>query len=449
MFDTYSLHIAHIVSSLVVTLFAWAIVWSSESMRGARQWAFGLTLHLPALVLFLLRGRAPDFQTIVMANTLLILGSLISLDGVLRFAGYKGASRRQAVLLGLFVLLFAGVIYWFTAVQDIAKPRAVLTHGILGLNGVIVAVAVYFSRLQGIGRPLFCLAHVFYAVVSVARITLICQSNSPGVWSNTNHEYYMLASIAAVTAMAFSFSVMVTDVLHMRLQQQHAELQNNLQCRETLEAMIHHDLHGPLMPILYNAEKLLADDSLTPATQTGLKDIVLSARRIKDTISFFLKLHQAEHEELPLTLTSVSVADLLQQLEKELNTLAQPHGLSVVIAATNTADARISIDEAVFFRALVNLAQNAMEASPRDGEITVTASRVNGSVYFVFQNQGSVPEEIRDRLFEKYVTSGKPRGKGMGAYSARLATEAHGGSVTLDTSIPDRTTITLSVPVAV
>ena len=246
MFDTYSLHIAHIVSSLVVTLFAWAIVWSSESMRGARQWAFGLTLHLPALVLFLLRGRAPDFQTIVMANTLLILGSADQSGRRPAFCRLQGRIPASGCPFG--------------AVRPSVRRSHLLVHG---RAGHCQAAGRADSRHPGPewrhcrrcrlffqapgNRPsaFFASRNVFYAVVSVARITLICQSNSPGVWSNTNHEYYMLASIAAVTAMAFSFSVMVTDVLHMRLQQQHAELQNNLQCRETLEAMIHHDLHGP------------------------------------------------------------------------------------------------------------------------------------------------------------------------------------------------------------
>jgi two-component system, sensor histidine kinase and response regulator len=49
-------------------------------------------------------------------------------------------------------------------------------------------------------------------------------------------------------------------------------------------------------------------------------------------------------------------------------------------------------------------------------------------------NQGSVPADIRDRFFEKFATSGKKFGTGLGTYSAKLIAETLGGSVHLTTS---------------
>ena len=73
------------------------------------------------------------------------------------------------------------------------------------------------------------------------------------------------------------------------------------------------------------------------------------------------------------------------------------------------------------------------------GEVRLEADAAAGT--FAIRNQGEVPREIVDRFFEKYVTSGKSFGTGLGAYSARILARAHGGDVELDTSAPGRTTV--------
>jgi signal transduction histidine kinase len=62
-------------------------------------------------------------------------------------------------------------------------------------------------------------------------------------------------------------------------------------------------------------------------------------------------------------------------------------------------------------------------------------------------NQGEVPESIRERFFEKYVTAGKPKGTGLGAYSARRVAQAHGGDIIMQTG-GGETTLTVSLPAA-
>jgi signal transduction histidine kinase len=63
-------------------------------------------------------------------------------------------------------------------------------------------------------------------------------------------------------------------------------------------------------------------------------------------------------------------------------------------------------------------------------------------------NQGSVPEAIRESFFEKYVTAGKQSGTGLGTYSARLMAETQNGSIHLETSDAEGTTVTIRMPPA-
>ncbi|MBX9913945.1 MAG: ATP-binding protein [Pseudomonadaceae bacterium] len=69
------------------------------------------------------------------------------------------------------------------------------------------------------------------------------------------------------------------------------------------------------------------------------------------------------------------------------------------------------------------------------------------SMHIMFTNTGAVPVEIRERFFEKFVTSGKIDGTGIGTYSAKLLTEAQGGSIKMQASDAyNRTEVTVTLP---
>lgn len=93
-----------------------------------------------------------------------------------------------------------------------------------------------------------------------------------------------------------------------------------------------------------------------------------------------------------------------------------------------------------------NLLQNAQEASPNRGKVTVAIEREAAALRVVIHNQGAVPEEIRERFFHKYVSSGKAHGTGLGTYSARLIARAHGGDVGFTTSEKEGTRVLVTLP---
>ena len=96
---------------------------------------------------------------------------------------------------------------------------------------------------------------------------------------------------------------------------------------------------------------------------------------------------------------------------------------------------------------LVNLLQNALEASPAGGEVRVRVA-FGQTCAIRISNAGAVPAEIRDSFFEKYVTVGKIKGTGLGTYSAKLMIEAQGGGIAMETSDErNETTVTVTLPV--
>ena len=105
----------------------------------------------------------------------------------------------------------------------------------------------------------------------------------------------------------------------------------------------------------------------------------------------------------------------------------------------------IESEEMLCYALLANLLKNAVEASPRGGSVFLDFNTTDNHTITV-HNQGVIPEAIRDTFFDKYVTSGKVQGTGLGTYTSHLITTSLGGQIHFTTSEEDGTTITVSLP---
>ena len=60
-------------------------------------------------------------------------------------------------------------------------------------------------------------------------------------------------------------------------------------------------------------------------------------------------------------------------------------------------------------------------------------------------NWGMVPEQVRPCFFEKYATSGKKDGNGLGTYMAHMVVTSHGGSISFKSSKDEGTTVKMEL----
>jgi len=95
---------------------------------------------------------------------------------------------------------------------------------------------------------------------------------------------------------------------------------------------------------------------------------------------------------------------------------------------------------------LMNLLRNALEASDNGVKVFVDLSENEGNYSIVISNGRPVPVEIRERFFDKYTTTGKVGGTGLGTYSAAIMTKAIGGTIEMETSEETGTKVTIRIP---
>lgn len=88
-------------------------------------------------------------------------------------------------------------------------------------------------------------------------------------------------------------------------------------------------------------------------------------------------------------------------------------------------------DKTLCFSVFQNLIKNACEAAPQGSTISIRLHD-QSPLRVVIENKGVVPPEIRANFFDKFVTSGKAGGNGLGTYSARMLVRAQHGDIVME-----------------
>ncbi|MBK1719082.1 response regulator [Thiocystis violacea] len=240
---------------------------------------------------------------------------------------------------------------------------------------------------------------------------------------------------------------------HLRLSRQQEELREqrtlaleNARLREDIERMTRHDIKNPLNALLALARGLASSDNLLPEQRESLTAMEDSARYVLDMVNHSLALQRMEMGVYRFVPAEVGLSDLLAKVITE--TRAAFGSLSVEIRQPSAEAVSARGEELLCHAIFSNLIRNAAEAAPADTAIGIDIEPGNGQVVVRIHNEGSVPEGVRDTFFEKYATSGKKNGTGIGTYSARLMAETQGGSISMETSDDRGTRVSVTLPAA-
>jgi signal transduction histidine kinase len=108
--------------------------------------------------------------------------------------------------------------------------------------------------------------------------------------------------------------------------------------------------------------------------------------------------------------------------------------------ACNTS-AMIYVDPDKINRVFMNIMKNALEAMDKGGRFSLVADQEDGEVVFKLSDNGKgIPPEIKDRLFDSFVTSGKEEGTGLGLAIVKELIEQHKGRIEVDSKLDEGTT---------
>ncbi|MBV8657840.1 MAG: response regulator [Burkholderiales bacterium] len=213
------------------------------------------------------------------------------------------------------------------------------------------------------------------------------------------------------------------------LNRQNATLADNARLRDDIERLTRHDLKSPIAAIAQTVEGMLRDPDCGGAVAERLVLLDGAARHALELVNVSMTLYRIEQGDYQLEAETIDLGEIVQSVIQEVDTLFAWRNVTIRFDRAELIRARA---EAVLCRsALTNLLKNAVEASPDASEVLVAATMNHDECLLEISNRGVVPQAIRNRFFDKYVTHGKADGTGLGTYSAKLLVEAQHGTIAL------------------
>ncbi|MDN3021399.1 HAMP domain-containing sensor histidine kinase [Streptomyces sp. S.PB5] len=202
--------------------------------------------------------------------------------------------------------------------------------------------------------------------------------------------------------------------------------------RRELVAWISHDLRTPLAGLRAMSEAL--EDGVATDPDRYLKQIRTEVERLNGMVGDLFELSRIHAGALPLSLTRISLYDLIGDALAGADPLAREHGVRLV--GDHVAAVPVEVDGKEMSRVLGNLLINAIRRTPADGTVAIAAERSpEGVVVSVTDGCGGIPEADLPRVFDTgwRGTDARtpPAGAGLGLAIVRGIVEAHDGRATV------------------
>ena len=188
-----------------------------------------------------------------------------------------------------------------------------------------------------------------------------------------------------------------------------------------LAAGLAHEIRNPIAAMRLKAENALAGKD-EGRRVSALRSILEQVGRLDALLRDLLAMTQRRE----LKPSEVDLKAFLERTADGHRELAASKGVKLVTEA-QPATPPPQIDDAQMQRAIDNLVLNAIQNTPPGGAVEIAAERVADHLRLRVKDTGQgVPAEIRERLFEPFVT-GRPEGTGLGLVAVREIARAHGG----------------------
>lgn len=229
------------------------------------------------------------------------------------------------------------------------------------------------------------------------------------------------------------------------------------QLRDDYTSMLVHDLRAPLTSVMNGIAMTQRGlgGPVTPQQRDMLAIAQAGSQAMLELVNNLLDISRLEQGRLHLDLEPLAPYAILDAAIERLDASARARQITIEQHLSPDLPT-IEADEATVVRVLQNLLDNALKFSPAHSTVTIGAARwsthdqrANGTpvppslhqgswIVFWVQDRGlGIPAAYRERIFEKFgqVRNHKSRGTGLGLTFCKLAVEAHGGSIWLESEV--------------
>ena len=302
-----------------------------------------------------------------------------------------------------------GELWIFRSFENARERLAVLRRNIflLGLCAVLAGLGLTYLLARRIMQPVEKLDR---AAAEVAR-----QNYAYRVPVNSRDELGRLAA---------TFNNMCASIQSAR---QELIRQERISTIGRLSSSIVHDLRNPLAAI-YGGAEIMVDSQIAPPQLKRLAgNIYRASRRIQELLQDLVNVGRGKTEGAEIC----RLREVAGAACDSLAPAADAQGVHVTLEIEDAIE--LPLERARVERVFINLIGNALEAMPSGGRIHISAHPApDGVVIEVADSGPGISPDIREHLFEPFVSSGKKNGLGLGLALSQQTILDHGGDMWVD-----------------
>ena len=224
--------------------------------------------------------------------------------------------------------------------------------------------------------------------------------------------------------------------------------------RQEFVSNVSHELKTPLtsMKVLADSINSMGDEAPKELYQEFMGDITNEIERETKIINDLLSLVKMDKSSADLNIESVNINELIEQILKRLQPIAEKQQVEVVLESFRPVTAEV--DEVKLSLAITNLVENAIKYNKNDGEGWVHVSLNADHQYFYLKVEDSgmgIPEESLEHIYERFYRVDKSHsreigGTGLGLAITRNSILMHRGAIKVHSILGEGTTFDVRVP---
>ncbi len=322
--------------------------------------------------------------------------------------------------------------------QQLSLLLNALPGGVIALNGQECIEQVNPAAISILGEPLLGLA--WHQVIQ-ERLSPTAIINEWHTKQQRTAEQRRIRIESSATDSTGRRILLVNDITEAYALQDQIRRNQRLTSMGEMAANLAHQLRTPLSTALLYANHL-GSDSLTPVErQKFATKTIERMHHLEHLINDMLRFVKGEITQLE----NVGISHLLAELRQVIEPQMTQHGLQLIVHDLSKTESLMT-DRQALCGAMINLLENAMQASSPGDQIILKSDVKNESIVLsVHDNGPGIDAALQERLFEPFFTT-RSEGTGLGLAIVRGVIQSMEGSVQINSSPDTGTEFVIRLP---
>ena len=222
--------------------------------------------------------------------------------------------------------------------------------------------------------------------------------------------------------------------------------------RDSLVHMIVHDLRTPMTSVISGMQLLETAGELNEMQNEVMQIALSGAQAVLDMINDLLNISKMESGTLSIQTSEVQAAEIVRQALQQVQYVAKVKSVELRHELAEELPALLA-DAEMLCRIFVNLLGNAIKFTPAQGQVHLHATldpQGNGVLFTVRDSGIGIPSDALERIFDKFGQvegrAGSRTSTGLGLTFCKMAIEAHGGRIWVESVMEQGSTFHFVLP---